>query len=100
MSTITFIDSAGNPIANGTLRIHLNTDAKGSSQQVSYKVFNLILDANGTADTSAIKLPSSLTNNFGSEQSPSYYIEVFSNSGDKVFGPTEPNDPILPSPLQ
>jgi hypothetical protein len=99
MSTVTFIDPSGTPIANGLLRIHLNADAKGGSQ-VSAKVFNLALDVNGTADTSTIKLPSTLTNNFGTNQVPSYIVEVFSATGEQVFGPTEPNDPVLPSPLQ
>ncbi len=100
MSTVTFHDPAGNPIANGTLRVHLNADAKGSSIQVSSKIFTLALDATGTADTSSIDLLSSLSNNFGTNQTPSYIVEVYSSTGELVFGPTQPNNPILPSPLQ
>lgn len=100
MSTITFVDPSGKPIANGTLRVHLNADAKGGSSQVSSKVFNIPLDANGVADTSSVKLPSSLSNGFGTNQSPVYVVEVYSATGELVFGPNSINSPVLPSPLQ
>lgn len=100
MSTVRFVDAAGNPVANGTLRIHLNADAKGSSRQVSAKVFNIPLDSNGEGITTSIVLLSTLSNSYGDNETPSYVVEVFSAKGELVFGPTQPNDPILPSPLQ
>jgi hypothetical protein len=100
MSSVTFQDAAGNPIANGIMVLTLNADAKSSVGQVYSKNITINLDSSGITDTSSIQLLSALTNNFASNNVSQYSITVYNANGEIVFGPSIPGNPILPSPLQ
>jgi hypothetical protein len=100
MSSVTFQDAAGNPIANGTMVVYLNADAKHSSGEIHSQPVRIALDSTGTADTTTFKVLSGLSNNYDSDNAPSYSVIVYSATGERVFGPSSKDNPTLPSPLQ
>jgi hypothetical protein len=97
---VTFNDPAGNPIANGSVVISLNADAMSAVGQVNSQQTKIVLDANGVMNTAGIQLLSALSNNFASNNVPSYSVTVYNALGERVWGPGIPGNPALPSPLQ
>jgi len=100
MAAPTFVDPSGAPIANGVMVVSLNADAKSSLGQVHSQRTRFALDSTGTPDVSAVQLLSSLANNYDSNNTPSYSVTVYNALGERVWGPSIPGDPALPSPLQ
>jgi hypothetical protein len=100
MAAPTFVDPSGAPIANGIMVVSLNADAMSSLGQVYSQNTGFALDSTGTPDVSAVKLLSSLTNNYDSNNAPAYSVIVYNALGERVWGPSIPGNPALPSPLQ
>ena len=100
MAAPTFVDPSGAPIANGTMIVSLNADAQSAIGQVCSKNTVFTLDLTGTPDVSAVQLLSALSNNYDSNNAPSYSVTVYDALGNRVWGPSIPGNPALPSPLQ
>jgi hypothetical protein len=100
-----FQDPAGNPAANGYILFKLNIDqieAASSIAVPSGRVIRVPLDADGNVVTSPTYSlwPNNLLTGFdGSTDQSFYFVSVYSNKGQLIWGPFAQTVHDSPSPF-
>ena len=84
---ITTYSKATKPVANGYLRIRLNTDGSVSGSQIASNFTVVQLDDNGVITNSPMFWPNDVISPSGTY----YILEVFTQEGQLIGGPTVVN---------